>query len=178
LRTSSGSVATDELPLVKAPSWRRSLLDRGALRLNALPKMFDQSMHRPREAWSERPRKADQKSAAPLSIRTPAPALSLSNPGAAGFGLRARRQSTVKPTARLSELNPDHTGPACPSFGATERSVSESPSPPQVRNHSRISNHCNCPSVGHSHDMRASADVGPRQSGHDRTDPGDEFIDD
>jgi len=42
----------------------------------------------------------------PFSIRTPAPALGFCNPGATGFGLRARGQSTVKPAARLSELNP------------------------------------------------------------------------
>jgi hypothetical protein len=50
-------------------------------------------------------------------------AWSLSNPGAIGFGLRARRQSTMEPAARFPELNPDHSGPARSSFGTTERSV-------------------------------------------------------
>jgi hypothetical protein len=76
-------------------------------------------------------------------IKAPAPALSFRNPRPTSLSFRAGRQSTMEAATRLPELNPDHTGPARSGLGATERAIFASRSPPEVRNHSRISKHCN-----------------------------------
>jgi hypothetical protein len=58
-----------------------------------------------------------------LSICTPAPALCFRNPGPASVRFWARRQPSVKTTARLPELDPDDAIPARSGFGTTEQSV-------------------------------------------------------
>jgi hypothetical protein len=88
-------------------------------------------------------RELDDVPLAGIAEGTPTPPLGFCNPSSTNLCLRTRRQSTVKPAARLPEFNSDHTGPACSSFGTTAWSICTPRLPPQVRDQIRISNHCN-----------------------------------
>jgi hypothetical protein len=77
-------------------------------------------------------RELDDVPLAGVAEGTPAPALGFCNPGTTNPRLWSRRQSTVKPAARLPEFNSDHTGPAYSSFGTTARSIFTPRLPPEV----------------------------------------------